>query len=93
MGDLLSFGMRPLIGLLNKGAAGHGSPGPISVDHICNKTRNMSSLVSKHFLLSYHYVMLHSFTFVGLKPLIIFSDADVECGTFLVSMLMSSASA
>ena len=38
-------------------------------------------------------VMLCSFSFMGLKLFAGLSDVDVECSTFWVSMLVSSATA
>ena len=45
----MHWGKRPYIGLLNSIVAGLGSPASTGVDHICDKARFISWLVSMNF--------------------------------------------
>ena len=64
MGDLLSLGIRPLTGPLSINTAGIGSTWPIGVEHIINKARNTSLLVSKHVCI----MCFISFTYITPCP-------------------------
>ena len=62
IGALLVCGIRPQMGLLNSIMAGLGRPAPTGVDHICNKAKLVSQLISLLFLILCLTNLMHTST-------------------------------